>query len=530
MGIMSPSVLLFTVISATTLIFLQAAAVDQDLFDAESALLGSTPITSGFVRVDNDVMRIVKRINLPSSCLTMEFINIPANTSSPLGSRAPFKLMTENLYNGRFAWTNGVDYISFSKISDASATFGTWLVTSIPGQESGYGFTKPLQETIIPTGLSANWMWLENSKWSQSTAQLVCRDILPKTEHFYQIEYFTDLKAHTGFYTPRLFSSDALDAMIAADEIQDAKLLRSLTMPSYWNDERRDIVTPGSGVDHAIIAKFGSGTAIVHASGRKTVGHLIQQEHNGKGGWTIAFRREVGSNSEEKKSKWLGEQEVIVSLDISVALLGKIVPLTTAQEVVHMAYAKKSMSSVKRGDYLSVWYRKPSTLQSLVSQSVLNDGSIIPSIDIGVYVRPSIVEEETGILLECVGRTSTRIIFKYYVSDRRAAMKQTLISKDMEHFIYDVPHKNAPPALMPMTDEAGSKIEITSYSFIGNDVPGHIKQYIDYKSTRMGDLSPCYFYHAAVTLPQPLVYAAEIICVLIGAKPVTLVSSEEHSM
>ena len=453
---MSHLMLLFTVIGATT--FLQAAAGDQDLFDAESALWGSTPITSGFVRVDNDVMRIVKRINLPSSCLTLEFINVPANTSSPLGNGEPFKLMTENLYNGRFAWTNGIDYISFSKTSDAAAAFGTWLVTSTPGQESGYGFTKPQQETIIPTGLNANWMWLENSVWGLSTAQLVCKDILPKTDHFYQIEYFTDLKAHTGFYTPRLFTSDALDSMVAVGEVEDAKLLRSLTKPSYWNDERGDMMTPGSGVDHAIIAKFGSGTAIVDPSGRKTVGHLIQQEHNGRGGWTLAFRREVGTNSEEKKSKWLGEQEVLLSLDVSVALLGKIVPLTDAQEAAHMAYAKKSMSSVKKGDYLSVWYRKPSILQSVVSQSLSMDGSITPATDVRVYVRPSVVEEDAGILLECVGRTNTRLIFKYYVSDRRAAMRQTLISKDTEHFIYDIPLKNAPPALMIMADDMGSKI------------------------------------------------------------------------
>ena len=54
---------------------------------------------------------------------------------------------------------------------------------------------------------------------------------------------------------------------------------------------------------------------------------------------------------------------------------------------------------------------------------------------------------------------------------------------------------------------------------------GHLKGYLaayEYKYSQ--HISSCYFYHAAIPFPQQLIYAAEILCLLVGAKPVVLVS------
>jgi hypothetical protein len=42
-------------------------------------------------------------------------------------------------------------------------------------------------------------------------------------------------------------------------------------------------------------------------------------------------------------------------------------------------------------------------------------------------------------------------------------------------------------------------------------------------------LSSCFFYHAAVSFPQPLLYAGEILCNLLGAKPVVMIQMESPS-
>ena len=67
-------------------------------------------------------------------------------------------------------------------------------------------------------------------------------------------------------------------------------------------------------------------------------------------------------------------------------------------------------------------------------------------------------------------------------------------------------------------------VEMLGVVNIGGDV---IEWIHDYLKTHDGILNPeissCFFYHGGMTIPDALVYAAEIVCLLIGAKPLTLV-------
>jgi hypothetical protein len=59
---------------------------------------------------------------------------------------------------------------------------------------------------------------------------------------------------------------------------------------------------------------------------------------------------------------------------------------------------------------------------------------------------------------------------------------------------------------------------------IGRDALGYLHRHLVHKEGTPNGMSSCYMYHAAVSMPQALIYAAEILCVLIGSKPVTLVN------
>lgn len=80
-------------------------------------------------------------------------------------------------------------------------------------------------------------------------------------------------------------------------------------------------------------------------------------------------------------------------------------------------------------------------------------------------------------------------------------------------------------------------LDTYAYEHLGNDLISYIDKYISRnphkKHSERNSMypSPCFFYHAAVTLPQPLIYAAEIICLLKGMKPVVMIqykSPSEH--
>jgi hypothetical protein len=512
------STTLLTLVIPAIMVASHAAATKNDFFFHEDRVRNDHPILSGFIEINNQVLRIKKRINLRSSCLTMEFVGIPTNTSSPIVGGKTFTLVKGNLYNGRFGWTNGADYVSYFPSTGPDTPFGTWMLNSDPGVEIGFAFIKPVQDTLVASDSGMEWTWLENGKWAKSnTIQLLCKDKFSTTGHFYHVEYFANSEVQTGFYAPRLLSPDEYTSIIAAKEIEDFDLLRYMTRPALWNDNRKDLMNPESEANFVILTKFGSGTLLKDSKGRKTVGHLINTEHSSDGGWSITFRREIGTAAEEKKSKWNNEMEVNLHLNSYNAEKGMMKPLSGSQEIAHMAYAHKSLKTVKKGDYINIWYYKLSKQKS-VSLSVGFDGSgAVERDEVGQKVP--VIEEDLEVLLECVGNSASILIFKYHLSERRDAMRQSLISKEAQYFMYS--YDQSGQGLM--TDAAGSEIAVTSYSFIGSDVIGYIRKYLEYKDNVVGGLPSCYFYHAAVTLPKALIYAAEIVCVLTGAKPITLV-------
>ena len=514
------------------------------------------PILSGFVIISGIMMRIKRRLNLSSACTSIKFIGVPKNTTSPLVRGETFKLVLHRLYNGRYAYTNGADYISYSPTSDDSSPYGTWLLGNSPGVDNGYAYLKPTHETLVPLEISgAKWHWLERGSWEVTPAtKLICEDSVysdfsetPKKEQtsnfFYHVEYYVGDSLHTGFYSPSslTLTKSEIDAMTSAVEPTESKMVMSLLKPALWSDVMVDKISIGSGSNYKIICSIGGPTRITDSLGRTTLAILVQQELSGPtNGWSLTFRRIQGSDSDEEESGWNSQVEIILTIAKDGPLGGyTITPLSDIEELEFKSGMHTTIENTMVGDYL--WIHYSPYVRSLSSSSSVNvglDGSEIVerSFKGELPTKRGDVEEDFDVLLECVGRTNDKILFTYYLSDRRDAMKQSILSKDIHYFTYslsdcysnsndnsDIGDNDDPTRNPVLIDHKNSKIEANSIVFIGSDLIGFIRKYLVYKENPAIGLSSCFLYHAAVSLPQALVYAAEILCVLTGQKAVTMV-------
>ena len=520
--------------------------ISETLFSTQHRNINQSPIVAGFVYVNGIVLKIKRRLNLPSACKSVSFINVPENTTSPLMKGETFDLILGDLYNGRYGWTNGVDYLSYFPSSDDSSPYGTWLLGNKPGVDSGYAFIKPSHDTLVPIDVrQSEWHWLEGKNWVKRPAiKVVCndhqydQDYLGKEyipNHFYQVEYFVGSTIHSGYYTPAHMKISSQSPLLSNLTKSEQKMLLSLNAPSLWSDSKLDKINTGTVGKFKVLCHLGGATMIVDDSGKSVIGHLIQDEVRGSGsGWSLIFRKVQGALSDEIKSGSKSQVEIFVEISSKGSIDGySLRPLSSEEESDYMMPMKRSVGTSKKGDYLWVWYsvlpEKVTQYISSRSADVNLDGSGSESISSSSSkLIERNIEEGIEVLLECVASSDSKIIFKYYLADRRDAMRQSVLSKETQYFTYTKSfdslsaNKEIEISNGIMLDQTNSEIKMNAIFFIGADVIGFIRNYLDYKENWNG-LSSCFLYHAAVTLPRPLVYAAEILCVLTGAKAVTLV-------
>ena len=275
----------------------------------------SSGITSGFVSLsDNLLVRIVDRVNSPTICTKIEFLNVNKQTKSPIVGDQLFDLIQDRLYNGRPAWSNGGDtFLSYvSPPDDDDSSPGSWLVGNEPGVDSGFAYLKPKYDVFVPVGIEVKgvekWHWLEHSGWEKAeNVRLVCKDeVFVGATHFFHVEYFDH-----GHATTTMLSPPPMNAAAAADAEKihpqlTGKRFPSLSSASLWNADKEEwipiitpplssIVTKSIAVDvknkFNVLCHFGAPTMITDSLGASTVGHSISQEHGENQSWRLTFRR-----------------------------------------------------------------------------------------------------------------------------------------------------------------------------------------------------------------------------------------------
>lgn len=95
--------------------------------------------------------KLSRKVDRPIFCDTVEFINLPHPNSSPFVGGSVFTLMPE-LYNDKFAWTNGADYLSYALDSEGGST---WIIGGEPGVDAGYVHIKADSDVMTPISLES---------------------------------------------------------------------------------------------------------------------------------------------------------------------------------------------------------------------------------------------------------------------------------------------------------------------------------------------------------------------------------------
>ena len=280
----------------------------------------SSGITSGFVSLsDKLLVRIIDRVNSPTICMKVEFLNVNKQTKSPIVGNQLFDLIQDRLYNGRPAWSNGGDtFLSYvPPPEDDDSSPGSWLVGNEPGVDSGFAYLKPKQDVFVPIGIEVNggeqWHWLERSGWEKADdVRLVCKDeVSMGASHFFHVEYFDH-----GHATTTMLSPPSVNAIVSADVEKTypqlaGKRFPSLSSASLWNADKEEWIpitnSPSSSMTtnsestnkFNVMCHFGAPTMITDSLGVSTVGHLISQEHGENQSWKLTFRRIV-----KERLKW----------------------------------------------------------------------------------------------------------------------------------------------------------------------------------------------------------------------------------
>ena len=94
---------------------------------------------SGTLTSSPIVFQVLKRVNQPTLCNSIRFINTPGALS--IGDNS-FKLdiSAGDSINGHFSWTNGeyaLSYVPYD-IDDSNNKMGTWIVGPTAGKAIGY--------------------------------------------------------------------------------------------------------------------------------------------------------------------------------------------------------------------------------------------------------------------------------------------------------------------------------------------------------------------------------------------------------
>jgi hypothetical protein len=240
-----------------------------------------------------------------------------------------------------------------------------------------------------------------------------------------------------------------------------------------------------------------------------TASKLVADE-DGSRGWRLFFRNDDAGSSTETIVE-LGPDGVLDGVGIR-SIRG---PKGDAQRRVE----EDKVLHAQRGEFIWVWVRRRPTVNSVIG----GEGSS------GKHARLADSGAVDNYLLRCEGghssSESTVSVFQYFHNHRRQIMERSMLSMHTSRFVALQSGLGTNSSGQSVFIIDGVEVEVIGAVTIGRDAINWIDAFLtSHEGFLSHDVSSCFMYHAAVTIPESLVYAAEIVCVLVGAKPMTLVS------
>lgn len=589
------------------------------LFEFTGVNCSAEPLipSTGFIRANVDdgepeIIRVLRQIPRNPICKTISFVNIPEPNASPLMGPNEFRMVTDGVYNGHFAWSNGPEFISFVN-SAGPPSKGNWLLGNRAGMDSGYVYiTTQSNGDLTPLHQESStntWKWLQKSQWVDfPDLYMICMDEMLLPSVYYEVEHYHNSHApvqsylipnmntfldpttssffhlrdfHLGLLQTALLISLQKDSMTTA-LITNVENITTFGALSLLSPTTATTAATTQAKETKNSKKNSISTTSTTPKPSNQYGILVNIEHIDLG-WHLTYR-EITFTSTKYTSFFTntiqtstaatgagGDSEVIFTQNMTQTIQQnldtkelslhvfthnriqrtmnsvsktsssssttdkstdstvpyQITPLSSAKRQAYYDYWMSMLERVQVGDYLWVWYSpklrsSSSTTGSSTSSGMrYGDDDNVPQDD----VTEIEIEE---LILQCVGMNTTHVFFHLHPTHRMDVMQSTLlhtlttvITIPITNLITSLPHQaHGLPAYYGTT-----KIVIHS----GLLLPKHqiltfLWKYIHYKETELNGLSSCYMYHAAVSMPQVFVYANELLCLLLGSKPVVMVS------
>lgn len=155
---------------------------------------------------------------------------------------------------------------------------------------------------------------------------------------------------------------------------------------------------------------------------------------------------------------------------------------------------------------------------------------LLPSVAVGDFVW--LWASGTGrggerieeLLVKCIYRLAPHsFLFEVYPTNRLDQMRQSILQKTSQPLALRPQPNSSAPATSLSGSWAGRELTVHSMIHLPKaHVIQFLLNYLLVKEKKLNGLSTCFFYHAAVSIPQALLYAGEFLCVLIGSKPIVL--------
>eukprot|EP00981_Chlorochromonas_danica_P002144 scaffold428_cov168-Ochromonas_danica.AAC.9 len=439
------------------------------------------PLT-GFVRVSSESsqsdstylgLRVMKEIHLPAICSTIELQNYPLSVTSPLVGSPIFTLQSDLMVNNRAVWSNGQEYIFF--ILHNIGSRGNWVIGGKAGEDNGYVYIDGPQYSLTPLQLEHDagagpnrmgWRWLDNGEWTaQPSMEAHCVDDHYPTS-FYEIEYFDpvdNLPYASSFY---LINSQV-------DEV-DWEGVFFNQREREW--QRVNNISPLLALGQPVKLLPDNSLAL-----------LVNAEHASQAGWRLTLRlvqREAIDHA---------EKSIILTARGFYSLGFNILPLSYTQQIMHYRKMTSELTALNVGDYAWLWYRTNQT--------------------------ESDHQEREELLVQCITSSPITMVFRFFPTNRKDIMKRSILHENLDVLVLRLNNSGQLSATL-----AGQDVVLYNSVTIGPNLEAFIWKYLFYKENEFPDhLSACFFYHAAVSMPQVLVYAGELLCLIAGGKPVVMV-------
>lgn len=448
-------------------------------------------------------LKVLQKIESPVSCEELTFYGWLEMTK-------PFTRVTKvEAVNDKDYWSNGHYFVSFVTTDDA-APHGTWLVGENPGEDSGLAHIKPNIMSFVPVNLETrdvSWKLLYNGSWEDSESVRLHCTRGAVGSHFYSAQHPRSrqatvlmqtglIDASPGAFPPQPATSPALS--FSPSSISSSTYL-------YWHIHNKKWMSFSS--DEVVAFSAGMPVRIrTVARGTLPEPALMVNNEATVEGWTLYFRL---TNSG-------GEVERIIELGSDGVKHGAGIELLSHDEL--LAIEEKyntAFTGSKRGDYLWVW---------------LKDGD---------EISPYILRCE-AVSSQLHGTNSSRgvAVFSYHDSHRRHIMERSILKRHTERFVATWTLRSDDSNLAvgvdgrplsggfrnPLYVLNGAPVSLVGLVNIGPDAISWLQDYLNsHDRVLASDIPSCFFYHGGLSMPEPLVYAAEILCVLMGAKPLSMV-------